>query len=112
MIVLTTQVTRHDNPTSLDLKLQKSLQGHLASTVSIIGLFQVSPETVPDRSVIISTLEQQHSLPSVADEHEMMHLKSITDRAVKIVWVAKGGLLDGEHHEIAPVRGLSRMLII
>ncbi|KAH8433410.1 type I polyketide synthase [Aspergillus melleus] len=105
-------VTRDGSPTSLVLKLQKTLQGHLGSTVSIICLSQVSPETVPDRSIIISTLEQQQPLLSVADEHEIEHLKSITDRAAKILWVVKGGLLDGERPDFAPVRGLARTLMI
>ncbi|KAK1145272.1 Type I Iterative Polyketide synthase (PKS) [Aspergillus melleus] len=105
-------VTRDDSTTRLDLQLQKLLQGHLGSTVNIVSLSQVSPETVPDRSIVISTLEQQEPFLSVIDEQEMMRLKSITDRVAKIIWIVNGGFITGERPDFAPVLGLSRALML
>ncbi|OJJ74373.1 hypothetical protein ASPBRDRAFT_193095 [Aspergillus brasiliensis CBS 101740] len=108
----TVVVTRDENITSLDLQLQKALQEHLGSAVSIIGLSQISPATVPDRSFVISTLEQQQPFLACMDEHEMAQLRYITDRVAKIVWLVNGGFIDGEKPDFAPVLGLSRALML
>ncbi|KAJ5356106.1 Acyl transferase/acyl hydrolase/lysophospholipase [Penicillium concentricum] len=105
-------VTRDNNITRLDLQLQKVLQEHLGSVVNIIELSQVSIATVPDRSFVISTLEQQQPLLSRIGQSEMEQLKSITDRVAKIVWVVNGGFVDGENPDFAPVLGLSRALML
>ncbi|KAJ5807079.1 Acyl transferase/acyl hydrolase/lysophospholipase [Penicillium riverlandense] len=108
----TVVVTRDNNVTRLDIQLQKVLQEHLGSVVNIVGLSQVSLTTVPDRSFVISTLEQQKPLLSRIDKGEMAQLKSITDRVAKIVWVVNGGFVDGENPDFAPVLGLSRALML
>ncbi|CAI7567668.1 unnamed protein product [Penicillium viridicatum] len=105
-------VTRDQNITSLDRQLQKVLQEHLGSVVNIVDLAQVSIATVPDRSFVISTLEQEQPLLSRIDEGEMTQLKSITDRVAKIVWVVNGGFVGGESPDFAPVLGLSRALML
>ncbi|OJJ99925.1 hypothetical protein ASPACDRAFT_43562 [Aspergillus aculeatus ATCC 16872] len=77
-------VTRDDKITPLDLQLQKTLQGHFGTVVKIIGLSQISPATVPDRSFVVSTLEQQQPLLTTINEHELAQLQSLTDRVAKI----------------------------
>ncbi|RAH60136.1 polyketide synthase [Aspergillus piperis CBS 112811] len=108
----TVVVTRDENITPLDIKLQKILQEHLGSPVTIVSLSQVSPATVPDRAFVISTLEQQEPLLISMNECEMALLKNITDRVAKIVWVVNGGFIDGEKPDFAPVLGLSRALML
>ncbi|KUM56794.1 hypothetical protein ACN42_g10406 [Penicillium freii] len=105
-------VTRDQNITPLDRQLQKVLQEHLGSVVNIVDLAQVSIATVPDRSFVISTLEQEQPLLSRIEEGEMTQLKSITDRVAKIVWVVNGGFVGGESPDFAPVLGLSRALML
>ncbi|RAH64472.1 type I polyketide synthase [Aspergillus aculeatinus CBS 121060] len=105
-------VTRDDKITPLDLQLQKTLQGHFGTVVDIIGLSQVSPATVPDRSFVVSTLEQQQPLLTTINEHELAQLQSITDRVAKIVWIVNGGFIGGEKPDFAPVLGLSRALML
>ncbi|GLB08646.1 type I Iterative Polyketide synthase (PKS) [Aspergillus tubingensis] len=107
-----TKVTRDEKITPLDIKLQKSLQEHLGSLVSIVSLSQVSPATVPDRAFVVSTLEQQKPLLTSMNEREMTLLKNITDRVAKIVWVVNGGSIDGKNPDFAPVLGLSRALML
>lgn len=80
--------------------------------VNIVALSQVSTATVPDRSFVISTLEQEQPLLSRIDERELTKLKSITDRVAKIVWVVNGGFVGGENPDFAPVLGLSRALML
>lgn len=106
------QVTRDNNIKRLDLQLQTVLQEYLGSVVNIVSLFQVNIETVPDRSFVISTLEQQQPLLNRIEEQEMAQLKSITDRVAKIVWVVNGGFVGGENPDFAPVLGLSRALML
>ena len=106
------QVTRDHNITDLDRQLQDVLQENLGSVVNIVELSQVNIATVPDRSFVISTLEQQQPLLSRIDEREMAQLKSITDRVAKIVWVVNGGFIDGKKPDFAPVLGLSRALML
>ncbi|OJZ89749.1 hypothetical protein ASPFODRAFT_183092 [Aspergillus luchuensis CBS 106.47] len=108
----TVVVTRDEKVTPLDIKLQKILQEHLGSLVTIVSLSQVSPATVPDRAFVISTLEQQEPLLISMNECEMALLKNITDRVAKIVWVVNGGFIDGENPDFAPVLGLSRALML
>ncbi|KAL7659050.1 hypothetical protein ACMYSQ_001993 [Aspergillus niger] len=108
----TVVVTRDEEITCLDINLQKNLQEYLGSLVSIVCLSQVSLATVPDRSFVISTLEQQQPLLTSMDEHEMTQLKSLTDRVAKIVWLVQGGFIDGENPDFAPVLGLSRALML
>ncbi|KAJ5519098.1 Acyl transferase/acyl hydrolase/lysophospholipase [Penicillium expansum] len=105
-------VTRDHNITDLDRQLQDVLQENLGSVVNIVELSQVNIATVPDRSFVISTLEQQQPLLSRIDEREMAQLKSITDRVAKIVWVVNGGFVDGETPDFAPILGLSRALML
>ncbi|KAJ5817603.1 Acyl transferase/acyl hydrolase/lysophospholipase [Penicillium robsamsonii] len=105
-------VTRDHNITRLDLHLQRVLQEHLGSVVNIVGLSQVTIETVPDRSFVISTLEQQQPLLSRIEEGEMAQVKSITDRVAMILWVVNGGFVEGENPDFAPVLGLSRALML
>ncbi|PYH84784.1 KR-domain-containing protein [Aspergillus uvarum CBS 121591] len=105
-------VTRYDKATPLDLQLQKTLQEHFRSVVNIVGLSQVSPATVPDRSFVVSTLEQQQPLLTTINEHELAQLQSITDRVAKIVWIVHGGFIGGEKPDFAPVLGLSRALML
>ncbi|PYI29622.1 polyketide synthase [Aspergillus indologenus CBS 114.80] len=105
-------VTRDDKTTPLDLQLQKTLQGHFRSVVNIVGLSQVSPATVPDRSFVVATLEQQQPLLTTITEHELAQLQSITDRVAKIVWIVNGGFIGGETPDFAPVLGLSRALML
>ncbi|GKZ73242.1 hypothetical protein AnigIFM50267_009921 [Aspergillus niger] len=108
----TVVVTRDEEIACLDIKLQKILQEYLRSPVSIVCLSQVSLVTVPDRSFVISTLEQQQPLLTSMNEHEMTQLKSLIDRVAKIVWLVKGGFIDGENPDFAPVLGLSRALML
>ncbi|GFN14344.1 polyketide synthase [Aspergillus tubingensis] len=108
----TVVVTRDEKITTLDIKLQKILQEHLGSLVSIVSLSQVSPATVPDRAFVVSALEQQKPLLTSMTEREMTLLKNITDRVAKIVWVVNGGFIDGKKPEFAPVLGLSRALML
>ncbi|KAJ5182352.1 Acyl transferase/acyl hydrolase/lysophospholipase [Penicillium cf. viridicatum] len=105
-------VTRDRNITRLDRQLQTVLQEYLGSVVNIVDLSQVSTATVPDRSFVISTLEQEQPLLSRIDERELTQLKSITDRVAKIVWVVNGGFVGGENPDFAPVLGLSRALML
>ncbi|GLA42609.1 putative PKS/NRPS-like protein biosynthetic cluster [Aspergillus niger] len=108
----TVVVTRDEKIICLDIKLQRILQEYLGSLVSIVCLSQVSLATVPDRSFVISTLEQQQPLLTSMNEHEMTQLKSLTNRVAKIVWLIKGGFIDGENPDFAPVLGLSRALML
>ncbi|RAK85213.1 polyketide synthase [Aspergillus costaricaensis CBS 115574] len=108
----TVVITRDEKVTPLDIKLQKILQEHLGSLVTIVSLSQVSPATVPDRAFVLSTLEQQEPLLISMNECEMALLKNITDRVAKIVWVVNGGFIDGEKPDFAPVLGLSRALML
>ena len=112
MFLTSVQVTRDNNITSLDLQLQKILREYVGSVVNIVGLSQVSRATIPDRSFVISTLEQQQPLLRSIDEREMVQLKSITDRVARIVWVVNGHFVDGENPDFAPVLGLSRALML
>ncbi|KAJ5701471.1 Acyl transferase/acyl hydrolase/lysophospholipase [Penicillium malachiteum] len=95
-----------------DLQIQKVLQDHWGSVVGIVSLSQVSLATVPDRSFVVSTLEQQLPLLNTIDYFEMGQTKLITDRAAKIVWLTNGGLMDGGKPDFGPILGLSRSLML
>ncbi|KAJ5100496.1 Acyl transferase/acyl hydrolase/lysophospholipase [Penicillium angulare] len=105
-------IARDGNTTKLDLQLQNVLEEYLGSAVSIVGLSDVNSVTVPDRSFVISTLEQDQPLLSRIDASQMIQLKNITERVAKILWVVNGGFVAGENPEFAPVLGLSRSLML
>ncbi|KAJ5715138.1 Acyl transferase/acyl hydrolase/lysophospholipase [Penicillium malachiteum] len=105
-------LTRNNDATPLDLQLQSMFEEHWGSVINIVDLSQVSLATVPDRSLVISTLEQQQPLLKSIDECEMKQLKSVTERVAKIVWVVNGGLIEREKPDFAPVLGLSRALML
>ncbi|KAL3256854.1 hypothetical protein ABHI18_007287 [Aspergillus niger] len=83
----TVVVTRDEEIACLDIKLQKILQEYL------------------DHPSV------SFACPSM-NEHEMTQLKSLIDRVAKIVWLVKGGFIDGENPDFAPVLGLSRALML
>ncbi|KAL1971038.1 hypothetical protein VTN77DRAFT_2872 [Rasamsonia byssochlamydoides] len=105
-------VTREGTISGLEAKIKDTLEGYFGSAIPVVGLSQVSSATVPDRSIVVSTLEVQQPLLSVISEQEMDLVKIITDRVAKILWISNGNILTGSRPDFALVLGLSRALML
>jgi len=96
----------------LDNKIKESLELYFGFQIPVLGLTQLSTATLPNQSVVISTLEADRPLLSTMSEDEMTLVKIITDSASKILWLTNGDLLSGSRPDFAPVLGLSRSLML
>ncbi|PYI01585.1 polyketide synthase [Aspergillus sclerotiicarbonarius CBS 121057] len=101
-------VTPDDCVSPMNVQIQMALEQYFGFTVNMIGLSRVSHETVPDRAIVISSLELGRPFLSTMNEHEMACLKELTDRASMILWLSNGDMLGGQRSDFAPVLGLSR----
>ncbi|PWY86696.1 polyketide synthase [Aspergillus heteromorphus CBS 117.55] len=106
------QITRDSRATGIELQIQDSLGQYFGYPVNIFDLSQVSCETVPDRSIIISTLEIGKPLLTVINERQMAFLKICSNQASIILWISNGDCLGGRRPESSPVLGLSRCLML
>ncbi|PYH93849.1 KR-domain-containing protein [Aspergillus ellipticus CBS 707.79] len=76
------------------------------------SLEELSPGTIPEKSILVPTLELRDPLLAVMDEYEMTCLKICSERASIILWLSNGNWLGGKRPEFAPALGLSRCLIL
>lgn len=88
------------------------MEPYFGDTVPLIGLSKVNHDSIPPRSVIISTIESEDPILSTIKEEQMRSVKTITDRASLILWVCHANFMAGVNPEFAPVLGLSRAVML
>lgn len=88
------------------------MESYFGDTVPLIGLSEVNHDSIPPRSVIISTIESEDPILSTINEEQMRSVKTITDRASLILWVCHANFMAGVNPEFAPVLGLSRAVML
>jgi NADPH:quinone reductase-like Zn-dependent oxidoreductase/NADP-dependent 3-hydroxy acid dehydrogenase YdfG len=78
----------------------------------VIGLGDVKIESIPSRSIVISTLELDKPLLNTLSQDEMGFVKTMTDRASLILWLCHANFMDGMNPDFAVVLGLSRAVML
>lgn len=73
---------------------------------------EVSPATIPAKSIIISTIEVYEPFLSVLSAHDLERLQILTDSASIMLWLTGGGLLKAKGPDFSPVFGLLRALML
>ncbi|KAI1206598.1 polyketide synthase [Annulohypoxylon truncatum] len=105
-------VNRTGQQSALDSKIHKAMESYFGHCVPLIGISDVNDETIPSRSVVISTIESKEPILSTISEEQMRFVKTMTDRASLILWVCHGDFMAGTNPEFAPVLGLSRAVML
>jgi acyl transferase domain-containing protein/NADPH:quinone reductase-like Zn-dependent oxidoreductase/NADP-dependent 3-hydroxy acid dehydrogenase YdfG len=106
------QVTRVGQPSVLELKIHAILEAYFGLVVPLIGLEDVKVQSIPSRSIVISTLELDKPLLSTLREDEMGFVKMMTDRASLILWLCHAEFMGGMDPNFATVLGLSRAVML
>ncbi|KAL1869060.1 putative secondary metabolism biosynthetic enzyme [Paecilomyces lecythidis] len=104
-------VNRDGDMSEFELDIKQELESYFRMSIPMVCLSQVSNTTVPDRSIVVSTLEARKPLLTAIDGDEMKQLQDITGRVAVILWICGGDFLDMDCPEFAPVLGMSRALM-
>ncbi|KAM0133215.1 hypothetical protein ACHAP3_006145 [Botrytis cinerea] len=88
------------------------LSGFLKTPVQLLSLEEVSNETLPPNSMVISTLELESPLLNKMTSNQLEHLKIISENAAFILWLTGGSLYSASDPNYAIVLGLSRSLML
>ncbi|KAL1863752.1 putative secondary metabolism biosynthetic enzyme [Paecilomyces lecythidis] len=105
-------VNRDGDMSEFELDIKQELESYFRMSIPMVGLSQVSNTTVPDRSIVVSTLEARKPLLTAIDGDEMKQLQDITGRVAVILWICGGDFLDMDCPGFAPVLGMSRALMV
>ena len=84
----------------------------VGKSVQRMSLSDVTEETLPRGTMVISLLETETPLLAGISDEDMGHVKVITDNASTIIWITSGDLLSGRTPDVALVQGLSRALML
>ncbi|KAI0179744.1 polyketide synthase [Hypoxylon sp. FL1284] len=105
-------VSRNGEKSALDKGLHEAIESYFGCTIPLIGLSEVNDETIPPRSIVVSTIESEETLLTTMNEDEMQLAKTITNRASLIFWVCHASLMAGTNPELSPVLGFARALML
>ena len=105
-------MNREGSLSTLDGKLQSALEAFFGQAITVMGLSQINETSLMARSIIISTIEAEQPLLNAISEEDMKPVKTITNKASKIIWITNADLLSGTRPDFAPVLGLSRALML
>jgi hypothetical protein len=79
--------------------------------IPVFALDELSTDSIPPRSIVVSTVEAEKPLLSTMGEQEMQFVKMMTDTASKIIWLTNADLMSCRRPDFALVLGLSRSLM-
>jgi acyl transferase domain-containing protein/NADPH:quinone reductase-like Zn-dependent oxidoreductase len=79
--------------------------------VTRLSFAQVSDETIPMGSLVISLLEAETPILARSSGTDMKKIKIITGNAAKLVWITSGDLMGGRRPDFGVVFGLSRAVM-
>ncbi|CAJ2507648.1 Uu.00g088340.m01.CDS01 [Anthostomella pinea] len=83
----------------------KQIQGHEVARTTLDGL---TTDQVSKTSTIFNLCELKRPLLSTISDHDMRHVKVMTDNATALVWVTGGNLLLGGEPDFALASGVAR----
>lgn len=81
-------------------------------SVRRVAFHDLTEATIKAKSTVISTVELSRPIMANLTAEEMVHVKIMTDKASKLVWLTGGNLLSGERPDYALISGLSRALML
>lgn len=81
-------------------------------SVELVNLVDVTQETVPLGSTVISTLELENPILGTLKPVELQHLKLLSENASLLLWITGGSLYKASNPDFALVLGLSRSLML
>ncbi|KAM3079651.1 hypothetical protein ACMFMG_006064 [Clarireedia jacksonii] len=89
-------------------ELSASLKVH----VELIGLEDVTNETVPPNSTVVTTVELESPILSTITTVQLEHLKILSENSSFLLWLTGGSLYKASNPEYAVILGLSRSLML
>lgn len=100
------------HPDALDFSIQDALCAAYQGTVDLLGLEDVTPETIPPGSVVITTIEFKGSILTNISDRQMHAVQLLTEHASILFWITGGTLYKASNPEHAAILGLSRSLML
>ncbi|TGO86108.1 hypothetical protein BPOR_0334g00020 [Botrytis porri] len=88
------------------------LSRFLKTPIQLLGLEEVSHDTLPPNSMVVCTLELESPLLNNMTSNQLEHLKIISENAAFILWLTGGSLYTASDPNYAIVLGLSRSLML
>ncbi|KAK6514428.1 hypothetical protein TWF506_008821 [Arthrobotrys conoides] len=101
-----------DSPTDLSDSIAKEVSDVIGQTPTRVCFNDISEESVPQGSTVISLLELQYTLLGSTSEAQLDLVKILTNQASCLTWVTSGNLLSGERPEHSLAFGLSRAVMM
>ncbi|KAK6513545.1 hypothetical protein TWF281_005168 [Arthrobotrys megalospora] len=101
-----------DTPTDLSNYLAKEITEVIGQIPIRVAFSDISENTIPLGSTIISLLELQSTLLGNTSEAELDLVKILTNQASCLTWVTSGNLMSGERPEHSLAFGLSRAVMM
>ncbi|KAH8647580.1 ketoacyl-synt-domain-containing protein [Tricladium varicosporioides] len=92
--------------------LLTQLSEYFQSTIDQISLENITQNSIPSGSIVISTLELQDPILENANQDEIEQLKAITDNASTLIWITGGSLFKSERPSFSIVCGLARSIML
>lgn len=80
--------------------------------ISVVGLEEVSEETIPPRAIVVSTIEAVEPLLNTVSAKDLERVQLLTNKASKIMWITNGNLVSGSRPDHALVRGIAGPLLL
>ena len=80
--------------------------------MTFLSFNQVSKATLPLGAIVIATIEIETPLLKTATETELARVKILFERAMTMIWVTGGGLLEGKRPDFSLYAGLSRAVAL
>ena len=80
--------------------------------VEVIDLKDVTSDSVPPGSIVITTVELQEPLLTGITNDLMQQIKLLSENAAILLWVTGGGLFKAQRPEFALVLGLARSIML
>ena len=78
----------------------------------MLDLTEVCEASIPPQAIVVSTLEAMSPLLSTISEEDLKHVKVLTNRAGKLLWITNGNLLSGNQPDHALIRGIAGPLML
>lgn len=97
---------------SLNERLQTELSSLFNLEISVVGLEEISEETIPPRAIVVSTIEAVEPLLSTISGKDLERVQLLTNKASKIMWITNGNLVSGSRPDHALVRGIAGPLLL
>lgn len=108
LIILTTTLPLSRVNQAIIDAISKSLE----VSVDVLGLHDISKDTICPDSIVITTVELEAPLLSVVTPIQLEHLKILFENAPFILWITGGSLYKASKPDYAVVLGVSRSLML